>query len=688
MTHSKYSAALDKLLITACITAIGAFLINQINDIDIWWHIVIGREILSSQTVPVTEHFTAAAFGRPYHDCHWLFQVVIALADQTAGMLGVQVFMILCWTAAFWFCWRAIMRRTPMYQTSPLAGTLLLFLAAMASIERFNPRPEIVTLLMIALFYWLLQERKYLGVKGLLLFGLLQVIWTNAHGLFVIGPFMAGCYWLAAALRRMRGDEPNAVHLTVRGEPFDKLRANGNITYVNSIGDGPDFIPLSQLLGVLALATLITPFGWEGWRFAIQLFSEVGPWSTSVFKMEEELSPTFGATNRAGVAFWFFAALLAITILTTILAAIPAALRRQFSLARLLIVAGLLATALSGRRNMPLFALVAAPFVAENLRLLFPQGIRNANLKTALNAALALAMLGWSWYPLSGSYYLHMALSSRFGWGVTPSFFPHDLPQILERSGFNGQIYNTYSLGGFYLYHGYPQRLPLFEGRTEIYDTKILEAIYNAPYNPTAWTWMVQTYDIRGLLLQHGAPEARALLPKLRISGAWRLVYYDNAISFWMRSDTPHPPPAIDFSTTTLPPKPSRPDDCILLNEFLYRMEADELLLQNLQRALEYGWDTESLLVQTGQIQIKLQRFDQAKSTFGHLLHDSPDNLYAIVGLAFIAYQRGELATAEALLHRALEIAPDDANIRKNHLRIKTTLDQTAVNRAAQGQIR
>lgn len=639
------TTAFDKLLMAACIVAIGAFLVNQVYDLDVWWQVAIGKDILTRHAIPATDHFAAAALGRPYHDSHWLFQIGLALADRVAGMGGVQVFMILIWAAAFWFCQRAIARWTP-----PLAGYLLLFLAAMASVERFLPRPEIVTLLMIALFYWMLQERKYAGLKGLLLFGLLQAIWANSHGLFVIGPFMAGCYWLVAALRRTQGSEP-------------------------------DFAPLSRLLGVLALATLLTPFGWEGWRYAALLFVEAGSGAPKVLKAVGELSPTFGAATRSGPAFWFFAALLAATILT----AIPAALRRQVSLARLLIVAGLFAAALTGRRNMVLFALVAAPFVAENLRLLLPQGIRSDKIRVALSAALALAMLSWAWYPLSGAYYLRMSIPSRFGWGATPSFFPHGLPQFLERSGFKGQVYNSNTIGGFYLYHGYPQRLPLTDGRWEIYDAKTLETILGVPRSPAAWAGMVAAHDIRGLLLQHASPEARVLLPALRAQDAWRLVYYDHAASFWMRSDAPRLPPAISLGAGTLPPKSSRLDDCLMLDLFLSRMRAEELALQNLQRALEFDWDTEALLARTGQAQLRLQRFDQAESTFRRLSRDYPRNLDALNELGFLAYRRGDLAAAEALLRRALEVAPGNADIRNNHLKIKAALDQSTGNRAAQG---
>ena len=622
-----YRSAFDTILLAACVTAIGAFLINQIWDYDVWWHVAIGGDILARRAVPVTDHFAAATLGRPYHDSQWLYQVLLALAHRAGGMIGVQAVMVLVWTAALFFCRRSIMR-----WATPLAGTLLLFLAAMASIERFDPRPEIITLLMVSLYTWLLQERRYLRLNDLLLFGSLQALWANAHGLFVIGLFMVGCYWLVAALRRVQG------------------------------GDS-DFVPLSRLLGMMMAATLISPYGGGGWRYAFLLLTEVGPGKPTLFKTIGELGPIFGSASREGLAFWFFAALLAAAIVT----AIPVALRGRISLPRLLIVGGLFAVALTGRRSIPPFVLVAAPFVAENLRLLAPQGVRNERLKMAMSLVLSLAMLATAGYSLSGAYWLNTRTPSRFGLGATPSLYPHDLPQILDRTGFVGQIYNSHGIGGFYLYSGYPQRLPLIDNRFEVYDMSDLEKILAAPSDPRAWDWMVSKYDIRGLLLQHVSGEAKVLLPQLRSQDTWRLVHFDHAISLWMHSDTPDLPPSIDLATAALPPKPARLDDCRMLNVFLSLMDAYELKLQNQQRALEFDWDVEKTLTDIGQTQMRLQRFDQAESTYNRLLRDYPRNLSALNDLGVMAYQKGDFATAKRMLRRALEIQPDNADFRANY---------------------
>ncbi len=627
----------EKILLFVVVAAIASFLVNEVYDLDVWWHIPIGNDILNRLSLPLQDRFAAASLERPYHDSHWLFQIMLALADRAAGMAGVELLMISIWGLTLFFCHRAASR-----WGSPVVAHLLLFIAAMAATERFLPRPEIITFLMIAFLFQRLQERRYVTFVDLALLGTAQAIWTNCHGLFVIGPFMAGCYWFVAAI--------------------DHLRGRNN-----------DFRRLTRLLAVLLAATLATPYGFGGWRYALLLFTETGAAAPLALKGVGELSPTFGAAARSGYAFWFFAVLLAGVVLTTIIRLV----RRQVSLERLLIVIGLAAAAMTGRRNIVLFALVAAPFTAEQLQTLMPERKR---LVAPLCAVFSLALLAWAWFPLSGAYYLKMEIPSRFGLGATSAFFPHNLSRFLDRTGFQGQVFNSNSLGGFYLYHGYPQRIPLTDGRWETYDQQTLNMINESSGNPLLWAKILEKYAIRGVLLQHTSPEAVRLLPLLSKDNAWRLVYLDHAASFWMRNDTPRIPDRIDLSAHgTLPSNPSSIHDCLILDNFLAKVEARELRIANLRRALSFGMATETLLEPLGQELLRAGRLQDAELTFERLQRLDPENKSALSELAFAAYNRGELTKAESLLRRALKSAPDDPDIKANYQRVREAVEKKSV---------
>jgi hypothetical protein len=505
----------------------------------------------------------------------------------------------------------------------------------MASAERFLARPEIVSFVMIAAFYLLLQDKKYRSLWGSLALGLLQVVWINCHGLFVVGPFLVACYWTVAVAARLRGRTS-------------------------------DFVPLTRTLLAVLVATLITPFGFEGWHYAGLLLFEVSSQDTGVFTSLGELSSVFGAGTRAAPAFWFFVTLLFLAAL----AAASVVFRGRVS-SRLLIVVGLGAAAFSGRRNMALFALVAAPFVAE-----YARDFVSRDWRAPRNMALASAIviLAWAAFPLSGGYYVMMEFPARFGLGVTPSFFPHGLTSFLERTHFEGQVLNSNTLGGYYLYHNYPHRIPLTDGRWEVVDQAVLEKILYESRDAVAWRDLVRRFEIRGILLAHTSPEAAALLPALRVAPEWRLVYYDQAASFWMPADAPHGPPAVALDDPRTLPVLARVDDGLILNAFLAGVGAGELQLRILDQTLAFGHHRAVLLEQRGMLEVAMGRLREAQRTFAALLEEVPGHLLALNELAFLAYGRGDLQEAASLLEKALALDPDNRELRGNYERIQRAM--------------
>lgn len=620
---------MHRLLAVALSFSIGVFLVNQVYDLDIWWQVAIGRDILAQGTVPAIDRFTAAALGRPYHDSHWFFQVLVALADRAGGMVGVQLLMVALWTAVFICVQRAASRRVSIVYWGPL-----LFLAAMASTERFLPRPELITFLGVAFFYWRLQEGRYRSWRDLAALLLMQLLWANGHGLFVLGPFLVGCYWLAAFLGK--------------GEP------------------GREALPaLSRLLAMVFGVTLLTPYGWGSWRYAFLLFQEAGPQAPKLLKSVGELSPTFGPANMGGMAFWFFLGLVTITALL----AAWALLRKQpVAIPRLLIVMTLFVLSLTGRRNMVLFVLVAAPFAAEMLGDL-PKCSRRAEQGLAL--ATVLVLLAWSWYPLSGDYYLRMELPSRTGLGATPSFFPHDLPAFLEKFDYRGQVFNANTLGGFYLYHRYPRQAPFTDGRWEIYAAATFDEISRGIGSAASWQPFAERHKVSGILLQHASGEAKAMLPFLREHPDWRLVYLDTAASFWVRGDASGSAPVLSLTGEAPLPEAQRLDDCLMLDLFFRQMGMEQLRARNLERALRFGKETGVLLANLGATLLNLKDYVGAQEAFERLYRESPRNATALNELAFLAYRRGDLQQAEDYLRQLLEAEPGNVDAHTNLERVR-----------------
>jgi tetratricopeptide (TPR) repeat protein len=630
-----HSILLNRFLTASLIWVVASFLVHELCSLDIWWQLAIGEDILQQLRVPEINIYSAGAFGQPYHDSHWLFQVLLAISHRLAGLNGPILCMITIWGLTLFLVYKE--SRTVIGTTS---AVLITVLAAGASAERFLPRPEIISFLMVALFYSRLHQEKYNTPTQMLLLVSLQVIWVNSHGLFVIGPFMVGCYWLMHAIKFIRKED-------------------------NSLK------PLSTLLVLLGASLLLSPYGTGALEYSYLLFHEVGQAAPDHMKGVNELSPTFGAAAMGASAFWFFMILL-------ILAPLSAVINyRKLNLARLLIVSALCLAALTGRRNIVLFAVAAAPFITENLAPYVSRLALNSRVQKGWQAFITCGMLLWSGYPLSGAYYLHMEIPARTRLGVTPDFFPHGLVDFINEHHIKGQVYNSNRLGGFYLYHFFPDRIPFIDGRWEIYGEPFFKAKKQALENYGNWEQWATQYQITNVLLHHTSPESRLLVPALYNDPQWSLVYYDFAAAFFVRNNSLGSAQPILFSPSSrILMADVRPDSRLMLNSFYRNLGLKPLLLENLNQSLRFGLHKEKILLEMAKINMDLGRYPDAKNSYQQLLKIAPYQADALSDLAFISYQQHNYVQALDYSTQAMATEPDNLDIRFNHTLILVAAGQ------------
>lgn len=625
MTAPLFNKKLNQLLPVALVWVTAAFLLHELSSLDVWWHLVIGRDILQSLQVPEFNIYSAGAFNQPYHDSHWLFQVLLAIFHSIAGLNGPILFMMLIWGLTLFI----IYRETHTYSGTTVA-VLITFLVMGASAERFLPRPEIITFLMIPLFYILLRQDKFQTPGQIALLIALQIAWVNSHGLFVIGPFMVGCYWLFHAIE------------------FIRKRDN-------------HFRQLSILLSLICLSLLVSPYGTGALEYSFLLFTEVGQNAPKYMQVVNELSPTFGEAAMGASAFWFFAALMALTLLSIVFNL------KRISIPRLLIVSALCLAAFTGRRNIVLFALVSAPFVAEQLAHQLSRFTLKPAINQLLKTVLLTTLLVWSSYPLSGAYYLDMEIPARTQLGVTPDFFPHELPAFIRKHNIQGQVYNTNRLGGFYLYHLYPERIPFIDGRWEIYGAPFFSAKQAALQSFPAWQQWAEKQNIQTALLHHTSPESKMLAPALYQHPDWSLVYYDFAAAYFVKNSALDSAKPIIFTPdSSLPLKDVRPDSRFILSSFYRNMGLKALLLANLEQLLPTGLHRQAILLEMAKNSLELNRLEQAAKYYLQLLETDGSHTDAFSDLSFIYYQKQQLSTSLVYAEKAVNSAPDNLDVRFN----------------------
>ena len=199
--------------------------------------------------------------------------------------------------------------------------------------SRFYVRPEMLTLVCMAVYLWLLKSAEHRTSRLWWLIPI-QVLWVNVQGLFCFGPLLLGC-WL---VDRWLHSDPTGRRLLIR-----------------------ECVPPAVLVG---LACLVNPYGWRGAMYPLALaktmFVNGAFFRVHIAELASPLS-VLETTAYRDIYIW---AALVLFLMTAGSFMIPGVRIRFYRLLIFAIFAGLGLTAL---RNLPQFALISAWVLTRNV---------------------------------------------------------------------------------------------------------------------------------------------------------------------------------------------------------------------------------------------------------------------------------------------------------------------------------
>src|SRR5450759_3277522 len=299
-------------------------------DSDTGWHIRSGEWIIANGWVPMRDVFSYTKPGAPWFAWEWLSDVLFAKLHALGGMQAVAMLAILLLSVTFGALFLLVRRKSN--SQIAIAFTML---AATASSIHWLARPHLFTLLFLVLFYAALEQvqegrTRLLRVPILAALPVVTILWTNLHGGFFVGILMILAYGGGEILRLVFS--PNAAE---RRPAWLKAR--------------------SYFLSGLAClaASLINPYTYHLHVHMVRYLGD--SWNSQ--HIMEFLSPSFHHPTAI-----FFEAMLVMAVA----AAVWNLRQGRFTEALLVFVwahGGLLAG-----RNIPLFAIAAAPPVAAAIQ--------------------------------------------------------------------------------------------------------------------------------------------------------------------------------------------------------------------------------------------------------------------------------------------------------------------------------
>jgi len=499
--------------VASCFVAAAAFCLTRATDTDLWWHLASGDLIRRTGEIPRADPFSFTVVGNRWVDIHWLFQVVLSFLYERGGLRALDLFRMGLILGGL-----AIVYRRCRQVAAPATAVAVLLLTTLACQERFLMRPEIVSWLLMVTAILALRKGLDAGTRaerGRILFvvlPLLQLVWVNVQGLFILGPVL--------------------IALALTAVSYGYLRAP-------RAGRDPDrVVDFLVALALSALVCLANPYGAAALRLPFDLlFSHLGG-ETLLSRTIVEFRPPFSGylVTPAIVAF----GVLVVVTLASILLDLPRV--RPFDL---LVTAATLALALKARRNIPIFGLAAAPILAEHLSAVVrPLVVRPAwlgRLRAAPVVAcvlLAGVCLGLTADVASNRFYLRRPTERWFGSGEIPGYFPEDAARFVAGAGIPGQVFHSLAVGGYLMHAWGGERGVFIDGRNDPYLDGVLAEYLRAIADPAAFEETVRRYQIAAVLWPHQrALEARSLLSYLAGGHGWALVHLDEAAAVYLRAD-------------------------------------------------------------------------------------------------------------------------------------------------------
>jgi len=342
----------------------------------------------------------------------------------------------------------------------------------------------------------------------------LVVLWVNLHAGFMMAFLVIGLIGLGTALPLLVDPACRPVGWRVVG--------------------------LTALLGLLAaVGSLVNPFGPRAILFPLEVVQSV-PFMTSTI---EWFPPNFHHRSFRPLELM-------------LLLLFPAFAwgRSRLGAADVLMVLVFANLGLTSVRHVPLFAIVAAPVLADALQAVLARMRRIdwARVRTAVRErlpSLAPALTAPGAPLVAGAVLLVTAVSAHWvGMAQVPTNplrldldegrYPTRTMTFIRENRLPPRLFSVYAWGGYELWRLYPEYRMFMDGRTHVYGAEVLKEFLDVVNVSPRWQAVLDKWQVQTILALRASP----LTETLQAQGGWRLVFTEReAVVFVRETDANRP---------------------------------------------------------------------------------------------------------------------------------------------------
>lgn len=190
----------DLVLISAVLSVLAVSGLASIRDVDLYWHVVIGDQLLSSWW-PATYDPISYTDAQAWYPGAWATEVVYAEVVRIAGFAGIAWLRFLL-VGIFLTSLALMLRR----RSSPWAAFLVFSAAAIPLFDAYQDRPQLVSLvLLVPLAAALQRALEGATPPSIWVIALYTWVWANVHGLWIMVPAICVLIAVSSQIGSQRG---------------------------------------------------------------------------------------------------------------------------------------------------------------------------------------------------------------------------------------------------------------------------------------------------------------------------------------------------------------------------------------------------------------------------------------------------------------------------------------------------
>ncbi len=482
--YIKYSERALQNIIILLVFSSGIYFFSFITaDPDLWGHILFGKEILISKAVPQVDIYSYTAYGREWVNHEWMSEILMYYIFNLFGSPGLLIGKTLIGLVIITLLSVISFNR----KTYPLSYGAVFVLSVFIMSPGFMTRPQLMTFLCTSIFFLVIHlylERK---VNVLWTLPFIMIIWVNSHGGFIIG---AGILPVIAVLEFLS--------CYIKKKDKSHLRA----------------------LFIWMLATeasmLINPYGYNLLLFVNRTLSlprNITEWEpVTLFDFSYIRFKIFSII----VIFMFF---------------IKRDKNRYWEIG--IIIVAMLYSFLH-QRHTPIFAIFAAPFLAEKLTGIEKDIRLNKKILSSYShlilSIFILTVIAYQLYMTTNKY-----KKAGFNIIVNPNIYPVSAVRFIEVNNINGNLLVPFDWGEYAIWKLYPDNRVSIDGRFRTcYPEEVIVDHFAGAGIQEAWDNLLEKYPT-DIVLARRNPFSEKMVTEP--SDEWIYVYSDSIAIIFLKNN-------------------------------------------------------------------------------------------------------------------------------------------------------